>query len=353
MTVPDQNRTPPRAGDSPSFSVVTSSVVRDLLDGDRAGCVRVVREAYLAHDAGRTVNPNSHFLRFPDRPRCRIIALPAYIGQAGDVPGLAGIKWIASFPDNLRRGLPRASAVLVLNDDATGFPFACMEASLISAARTAASAALAAELCLGSRQCATVGFVGNGLISRSVHEVLIATGWTIDRVLLHDADAEAAERFRAQLSRASAHREVVIARDLEQLMRSSDLVVIATTATAPHIGDPGLLSSRPVVLHLSLRDLAPELLLDAHNVVDDIDHVMNADTSPHLAEKLTGGRDFVSGTIADLVLGRCRVARDRPIIVSPFGLGVLDLAVGRWLYERARAAGRVHEIDDFFAAVVG
>src|SRR2546425_12853668 len=55
----------------------------------------------------------------------------------------------------------------------------------------------------------------------------------------------------------------------------------------------------PVVLHISLRDLAPEILLRSQNMVDDVEHVMKANTAPHLAEQQTGNRSFVTGTLAE------------------------------------------------------
>ena len=54
-------------------------------------------------------------------------------------------------PRQRAAGLPRASAVLILNDPGTGYPFACLESSIISATRTAASAAVAADWLCASR----------------------------------------------------------------------------------------------------------------------------------------------------------------------------------------------------------
>ena len=87
------------------------------------------------------------------------------------------------------------------------------------------------------------------------------------------------------------------------------------------------------MLHVSLRDLAPQIVLGATNIVDDVEHCLKADTSPHLAEQLTGNRDFLTGTLDDVMTGRVTLPTNRPIVFSPFGLGVLDLAVGKHVYD--------------------
>ncbi|MFI6627024.1 2,3-diaminopropionate biosynthesis protein SbnB [Streptomyces sp. NPDC050528] len=332
--------------DTPSFSVISGEQVQQALAGRESEIGTLVEATYRLHGAGDSVNPPSYFLRFPDRPSSRIIALPASLGGPLRVDGL---KWISSFPGNTGSGLPRASAVLILNDPDTGYPYACLESSVISATRTASSAALAADkLSQGRTRPLRVGFVGTGLIARYIHTHLRATGWEFEETGVYDLSAQSAEGFRGYLERSGAPGRITVHDKAEGLVRSSDLLVFATIAGSPHVHDPAWFDHHPLVLHVSLRDLDPAILLASANFVDDVEHCLKADTSPHLAEQATGGREFIDGTLDDVLTGRVNVPTDRTVVFSPFGLGVLDLAVGRFVHDEVVRRGELHVVDGFF-----
>jgi 2,3-diaminopropionate biosynthesis protein SbnB len=327
----------------PSFDVVPGRAVKEILDISMAKVVELTEGAYRRHAAGRTVNPDSYFLRFPDKPDSRIIALPAFI----ELPQaqVAGIKWISSFPGNVASGVPRASAVLVLNDYATGYPMALLEAAAISAARTAASAALAARAIARHVPAdGQVAIIGAGVIARTILRYLAVTGYPVNDLRVLDLDAEPA----AKLCRFAASELGISARAAGTLREAlaAQTVITATTARAPYIGEP--LRPGQVALNISLRDFEPAVILGASNYFDDVEHCMKADTSPHLAEQATGGRAFVTGTIADLLEGRNLPGAGRGVVFSPFGLGVLDLAVGHYVLATARQRGLALEVADFF-----
>lgn len=334
-------------GQIPPFAVVPGAQVHQVLSGHERQVISLIEEAYRVHGEGDSVNPPSYFLRFPDRPSSRIIALPASIGGTTQVDG---VKWISSFPENIHAGIPRASAVLILNDQDTGYPIACMESSIISATRTAASAALAADWLTRERPARPrrVGFFGVGLIARYIHTYLRCAGWEFDEVGVHDLDPANAKGFSSYLERDAGGGRITVHDSAEELIRSSDLVVFATVAGAPHVSETGWFAHNPLVLHVSLRDLAPEIVLASANVVDDIEHCLKADTSPHLAEQAVGNRSFIDGTLFDVMSGRVTPPTDRPVIFSPFGLGVLDLAVGKHVYNRISEHGDLRVVPDFF-----
>ncbi len=313
--------------------------VEDLLAGREGEALAAVRAAYLAHGAGKSSLPHSSFLRFPGRDADRIIALPAYLGDGFDV---AGIKWISSFPGNLERGLARASAVIILNSCRDGRPEAILEGSLVSATRTAASAAAAAAALLDGRRPELVGLVGTGPINRTIARFLTAALPALSRFLLYDLAPAHAERAAARLRESLPGAEATVAASLGEVLRRCPLVSFATTAARPHVADLALCPPGATILHVSLRDLSPAAILAADNVVDDADHVCRAGTSLHLAEQETGGRAFIRCALADVLRGTAPPRRDpgSTVVFSPFGLGILDLAVAHLVRELALASGR-------------
>ncbi|MFD9736375.1 2,3-diaminopropionate biosynthesis protein SbnB [Umezawaea sp. NPDC059074] len=330
---------------TPTFAVISGAQVHEVLQGRDKHLLDLVEAAYRLHGSGDTVNPPSYFLRFPEDPSSRIIALPASVG--GDI-GVHGVKWISSFPANVARGIPRASAVLILNDQETGYPIACVESSIISAVRTAASAALAADwLTRGRTRPAKVGFIGTGLIARYIHTYLVGTGWSFDEVGIFDLSADHAAGFQGYVE-STGDGSVVIHESAEDLIKACDLVVFATVAGEPHITDPTWFEHNPLVLHVSLRDLSPEVVLSGTNVVDDVEHCLKANTSVHLAEQAEGNREFLSGTLYDVMSGAVDLPADKPVFFSPFGLGVLDLAVGKFVYDEVGRGGDLATVEDFF-----
>ncbi len=327
------------------FSVISGELIRDIISSHRKEIMREVQQAYLTHEDGDSINPRSYFLRFPAKPDSRIIALPAYLG--GD-DAIVGIKWIASFPGNISSNLPRASAVIILNDYETGYPFALLEASQISAARTAASAVLAAQALTGRSEAVQISVVGAGIIGRSILEFFSAQKWTFGRVVIHDQVAEYAAAMEEYVTSRLGYSASTV-NHLESALAGAQIVVLATTAAEPYIEEPEAFAPGTVVLNISLRDISPEIIVSSYNVLDDVEHCLNAGTSPHLAEQRYGHREFITGTLAQVIRRIAVTGADKPVIFSPFGLGVLDLAVGNLVYRVALASGRATAIPGFFA----
>ncbi|WP_305955721.1 2,3-diaminopropionate biosynthesis protein SbnB [Pseudomonas sp. F01002] len=327
------------------FHVIPGAVVKDILNGLRQEAIEIVAQTYLTHERGETVNPDSYFLRFPAEPANRIIALPAAIVDSEGDQSVSGIKWIASYPDNIKSGIPRASAVLILNEPDTGYPYALLEGALISAVRTAASAVLGAWWLNGQSSAPRLSIIGGGVISRNILETFIADDWSFDSVGIHDLNLESAQAlatFGEQLGLPDV-RLLSLADAL-----TADIVVFATSAGEPYVQGSGTFRPGQIVLNISLRDIGAEIIEESYNYFDDVTHCLKANTSPHLAEQKYGHRKFVTGTVAQLIRGDLQVATDKPLIYSPFGMGILDLAIGRMIHDIAVKDGSAVAIPSFF-----
>ncbi|MBQ7582612.1 MAG: hypothetical protein IJU25_07310, partial [Lachnospiraceae bacterium] len=112
----------------------------------------------------------------------RINAMPGFIG--GEYQ-MAGIKWIGSGPMNYKKGLPRASVTVILNDPDTKLPVAVVDGTEISTMRTGASGGIAIKL-LAKSDAKVMTICGAGAQAPTQFEAARIAKPSIDTLYVYD-----------------------------------------------------------------------------------------------------------------------------------------------------------------------
>ena len=320
---------------------------RDLLACGAADfelAAAALEEMFRIHAAGEFTAPPSSFLKRPERPHVadRFIGLSAHLGGSFDVEG---IKWIGSAHQNPNRGLPRANAVIVLNDAETRLPLAIMEGGLISALRTAVVQGLAARR-LARPEAESVGVVGAGRISALTLHVLHSWFPALSRFCCFDLDPSRANRFAEHMQQLGVAVEVVDR--YEDAVAEADIAVAATTAKEAYVA-PECFREGSLFLNVSLMDPTFAFVQRADKiVVDDWAQCIHSDRV--LARMHREGllkREQVHAEFGEIIAGTLpgREQDAERIFFNPFGLAIEDLAVATALYRRATKLGIGQSID--------
>ncbi len=153
-----------------------------------AEIIDALEAAFRAKGAGRTEMPPKPGVH-PGGGNNFIHAMPAYIADLKS----AGLKWVAGFPENHKRGLPYITGLLILNDVETGLPLAVMDCVWITAKRTGAASAVAGRR-LARPESAVMGVLGCGVQARS-HAEAFKELFPLTKILAYDTDPAAAACF--------------------------------------------------------------------------------------------------------------------------------------------------------------
>ena len=141
---------------------------------------------------------------------------------------LAGLKVGAYFPTNDTRGLPRHASTIVLIDQTTGRIGALVEGSAVNCYRTAAADAVATDA-LARPDAEIMTLFGTG--HQAAYEAqAIARVRNLLRLLVVGRDPIRTEAFAEKLRSVGLPAEVAAA---ETAVRDADIIVTATTSTAP------------------------------------------------------------------------------------------------------------------------
>ena len=155
-------------------------------------------------------------------PDSFIHAMPAY------VPALdaAALKWVGGYPQNPAAGLPYITGVLILNDPKTGIPLAIMDAAWITAMRTAAASAVAAQ-CLANPDPRVLAIIGCGVQGRSHLAAMSIVFPSIDRVNAYDISAENLDGYVSEMSARYPEKDFEKCGSSRGAVGNADIIVTA------------------------------------------------------------------------------------------------------------------------------
>ena len=267
-------------------------------------------------------------------------AMPAFVPGAGAL----GVKWVAVFPGNPARGLTTTTGLIVLDDAATGLPLAVMEAGLITALRTGASAGVAARY-LARPDAETAAIVGCGVQGRSSLRALAAALPALRRVRCRDAVAAAAQAFVDEMRVVLPELDYTVCDSAADAVGQADVVVsaIPMDGQAPPL-DAGVLPAGALAVALDY-DAAwtPAAMAACDRVVCD-------DLAQTLATSAAGVHltaiPALDTDLGLIVAGRAPARTDpgARIFCLNLGLATHDVLTARLVYDRARAADLGREL---------
>ncbi|OFX86565.1 MAG: 2,3-diaminopropionate biosynthesis protein SbnB [Bacteroidetes bacterium GWF2_33_16] len=275
--------------------------------------------------------PIKPYLRYRDFNN-RIIAMPAFLG--GSI-NMAGIKWIASFPGNIKKNIPRAHSVTILNNPDTGEPTAIINTALISVIRTASVSGLMIRYFQNIRQLKKiqVGIVGFGPIGQ-YHLKMCSSllGNRIDHIVLFDIN-----NIDLNLIDKEIRDKIIIADSWQKAYENADIFITCTVSKSSYINEKPKTGS--LHLNVSLRDykICVYKWFKSAIIVDDWEEVCREKTdieNMHLEKGLNKAQTF---SICDIVMNNLYepFINKNPILFNPMGMAVFDIAMGAYYYNLA------------------
>jgi ornithine cyclodeaminase/alanine dehydrogenase-like protein (mu-crystallin family) len=317
--------------------VLNQEEVERLLDME--GCIEAMAGALASLARGEVHVPLRFIVKPEDEPSL-IGLMPAH--RAGDSP-LYSLKTVCVFPDNPQRGLDAHQGTVTLFDGETGEVRALMNASAITAIRTAAVSAVATRL-LAREDARELGVLGSGVQARSHLEALRLVR-DFDRVRIYSPTGGHAQSLADETG-------AEVAGSAEEAVRGADVVVTATSSVSPVL-ERGWLKDGAHVNVVGGRP--PEMReLDTATIADSAFYVDRRDSAENEAfdyrdalEAGAIGPGHIRGEIGEVLIGAApgRQSPDELTVFRSLGLAVEDLAAAEYVVRRARETGVGTEVD--------
>lgn len=318
--------------------ILDAPQIRELLP--MADCIELMADALSALARGEVFQPLRTIIR-PPEARGLLGLMPAY--RTGE-HGAFGMKAICVFPGNPAIGKDAHQGAVMLFSRETGEFMALMNASEITAIRTAAVSAVATRL-LAREDAHQLAIIGAGVQART-HLVALDAVRSVKHARIACRNIEhAQELVREMQPRFSFPIEAVESN--EEAVRGADMIVTATSSQEPVLYkdwiSPGAHVNAIGTHSPNSREIDSATMAAARIFVDRRESAMNESGDYLLAAK-DGliNADSIIAEIGELLIGTKpgRTSADEITLFKSLGLAIEDVACAEYLYERALSENR-------------
>lgn len=298
--------------------------------------IDVIERAVNCIDVNDYVQPIKTYLRYNDRTN-RIIAMPAYAG--GEITK-SGLKWIASFPGNIKKGMKRAHSVIILNEFDTGKPVSIINSGTISSIRTASVSGFLIKKYMQQRKLDRVklGVIGLGPIGynhiQMSNDIL---GDRIAELLVYDLNKDVMDRYPDALK-----EKMTFVNNWEEAYVDADIFMTCTVSKYRYIDKQP--KSGALHLNVSLRDYKTDVFpwFKSGIVVDNWEEICRENTDIEHFHLQCGLQEDDVAVIQDFLNPAFleSIPDNQPIMFNPMGMAVFDIGIASYFLELAEKANR-------------
>jgi ornithine cyclodeaminase len=314
--------------------IVNHNEVREILT--MPACIEVLEQVFLTLHAGDVTQPLRRPTWMPDRSGLLGI-MPGFVG--GDIQ-MMGLKAVTVMPGNHGTDYDSHQGVVMIFEKEHGVLKAIIDASEITAIRTAGASAVATKL-LARPDAGDLAILGTGVQARS-HLDAMNTVRSLRRVRVFSRDLGnreqfvtwAKDRFGLDVEMAASAQEAVAGADLICTTTSSREPVIKGEWLAPgcHVNAVG--SSVAVA-----RELDSQAMQRAELFVDWRESTLN-ESGDYMIPAQEGLIDaaHIRAELGELLTGAPgRSSAEAITVFDSLGLAAEDIACGHYIFEQARS----------------
>jgi ornithine cyclodeaminase len=315
---------------------VNESGVKDLLP--MKSCVGLMRDALTTFARGDAVLPLRSMMRLPDGSGI-LGLMPGYLGH----PQSFGLKVVSVMPGNHGTPYDSHQGVVMLFGVVHGEPLAILDATAITAIRTAAASAAATDV-LAREDAGELAIIGAGAQGRS-HLAAMRAVRKLRRVRVWSRTRANAERFGREEA-ASLGFAIEIAASAEEAVRGADLICTTTAARDPVLRgtwlSPGAHVNAVGACFAATRELDTDAVRRARFFTDCRESCLN-EAGDFLIPRNEGaiGDSHLLGELGAVFLGEVagRVSPDDVTVYKSLGIAVEDLAAAHEIHRCALESG--------------